>query len=69
MEKKKLYEDKMREKDEKKKKDDEMLLMEEKKREKVYQEHVTKTKKIAHSYKNQKETEERKIALLNKVNI
>ena len=67
MEKRKNYEDKMKEKDEKRKKEEECIKIEEKKKEKVYQQHVTKTKNIAHVYKNQKETEERKMALMNKV--
>ena len=67
MEKRKIYEDKMKDKDEKRKKEEEMIQIEDKKKEKVYQQHVTKTKNIAHVYKNQKETEEKKIALINKV--
>lgn len=67
MAKRKIYEEKMKEKDEKRKKEEELVQIEEKKKEKIYQQHVSKTKNIAHVYKNQKETEEKKVALLNKV--
>lgn len=67
MEKRKNYEQKMKENYQQKKQDEELLLIEEKRKEKEYQKHKNTTKKNALVFKNQKNEYEKKLALWQKV--